>query len=790
MPLVSSTIPNLVGGVSQQPPAMRLPTSCEEMENAWPSIVSGLMKRPPSVHLSKINGYNPSTKAASYLIDRGANYKYLVLISDNDINVVDLNTGSRQLVSKPDGVAYLNSTSPVDHFRFVTIGDATFIVNKRIAVGGYNAGEFGGRRNPDGDATVHVTQSAANTYYSIYIDGILRAEYLTGVGVDVATAVAPTSAIASELVADLNASGFSSFQSGSTINIQGLAPWTRVTVQAGSGDRSLRAFRQSIQQFADLPPQVVEGRIVKVEADAESGADDYWVQYSNGIWQECVAFNSRAAFNPATMPWILVRNGDGTWTFSQHEWDMRLAGNDEANGWPTFAGRPINDIFVWNGRLGFLSDENVILSEVDNYENFWRTTTATALDSDRIDVAVLHKDVDILQHAVLYNRDLLVMSNKNQFRVTFTNYLSAKTLQILYSTSFNMSERLSPINMGNSLYFVDDREDYKHTKVYEYFPKESTFADEGEDVTAPVPEYIPNNILWFAGSNRAKALVVNAESEPNTIYMYKFFWAGDKKVQTAWSRWTIPDAIKIHHGVFSGTFLYLIVQRAGGFYIESIDFDEDVFDSSTNYGVMLDRRYAVPPGNRQYNAATDETTIFLPYSYSLDVKPNVVARLSTNAGARIPVASYSNPSAGQLKIMGNYSGAQYTVYVGLPYMFMYEFTTPMVRQTKGSGDVAVLDGRVQLKYISLEYHDSGPFETEVVYDGRSVVSRQYFDGKIVGSSEGGIGSQGFSTGTFRIPVMSRNDTCRIRLYSDAPFPIAFGSAEWQAMYAPKSQQRL
>lgn len=47
MPLVASTIPNLVSGVSQQPSPSRLRTSGERMENAFPSIVAGLMKRPP-----------------------------------------------------------------------------------------------------------------------------------------------------------------------------------------------------------------------------------------------------------------------------------------------------------------------------------------------------------------------------------------------------------------------------------------------------------------------------------------------------------------------------------------------------------------------------------------------------------------------------------------------------------------------------------------------------------------------------------------------------------------------
>ncbi|WP_456237727.1 phage nozzle protein [Marinobacter similis] len=44
--LVSQDIPNLVGGVSQQAPSLRLPTQCSEQINCWNSVVEGLMPRP------------------------------------------------------------------------------------------------------------------------------------------------------------------------------------------------------------------------------------------------------------------------------------------------------------------------------------------------------------------------------------------------------------------------------------------------------------------------------------------------------------------------------------------------------------------------------------------------------------------------------------------------------------------------------------------------------------------------------------------------------------------------
>ena len=54
MPLISSSVPNLNGGVSQQPATQRLPNQCEEQENAVPLLVGGLVKRPPTNHIAEL----------------------------------------------------------------------------------------------------------------------------------------------------------------------------------------------------------------------------------------------------------------------------------------------------------------------------------------------------------------------------------------------------------------------------------------------------------------------------------------------------------------------------------------------------------------------------------------------------------------------------------------------------------------------------------------------------------------------------------------------------------------
>jgi len=786
MPLVSSTIPNLVGGISQQPAQLRLTNACKDMLNTWPSIVSGLQKRPPTRHVANI-GSALTAGACGYLIERNENYRYLALLENGDLKVLDLNTGSFQTVAFPNGKTYLNAASPVDAFRFVTFGDYTFITNRNVVVGKTAVAEpvgTGTRLNPALMGTIFVTQSIANTYYSVYVNGVLKAEYLTPKGVDASSAVPDTSVIAGELRDDLVANGYSVTKTGSTLTITNLPSNAVLRTQGGTGDKSVRAFTTDVQSFADLPPTSPEGRIVRVAGKVEEAGDDYYVVYSNGVWRETLNYGAGERLDNATMPHVLVRENDGTWTFKRHTWADRSVGDDESSRTPSFVDTKINDIFVYTNRLGILADENIILSESDNFENFYRTTCAQLIDSDLLDLAVLHSNVDIIYHAVAYNRDLLLMSEKNQFRFTYQNYLGQKTANILYSTSFNCSTRVPPLNMGNSVYFVDDRADYNFSKVYEFFPKDNSTQDDADEVSAPIPELIENSVRFTAASNRAKCFVVYSENDPASLYVYKFFWAGDRKVQSAWTKWSFSDCNRIYWADFSGTYLYLLVERPNGVFLERMRLDEDVFDTDTNYEIMLDRRYTLLAGNMTYSSITDTTSIVLPWQTSGTIE--VVSSDLANGvvGIRQPVTKIA---ANEFVVPGDITG--YTNTVGLPYTMFYEFSTLFAKQQKNNGEIVMLDGRTQIRYLTVQYHDTAYFQTKLIMPGRAD-STSTFVGFVVGSEEAELGKQPFASGKYRIPVMSENLKARIQLFNDSPFPSSFGSAEWQGIISPKSVQRL
>lgn len=180
MALINTAIPNLLGGVTQQPDSLREDTNCEEQVNAYPSPVQGLIKRPPVEFMTDgvgtdLGGLN-SEDTATHLINRDTDERYILMVKgtgeplDNDGGLVlwdIVNNEAKTVYFDEDSLDYLKATDPVRAFKFVTAGDVTFIVNSEIET----AMTTDRSSQQAVDALVHVRQGAYDTEYKIRLNG-------------------------------------------------------------------------------------------------------------------------------------------------------------------------------------------------------------------------------------------------------------------------------------------------------------------------------------------------------------------------------------------------------------------------------------------------------------------------------------------------------------------------------------------------------------------------------------------------------------------------------------------
>lgn len=773
MPLVSSSIPNLVNGVSQQPSTLRLASQAELQENGLSTVAQGLKKRPPTKHVKRLG---PAITGSAYIhtINRDTNEHYEVIITNGDLKVYDID-GNEKTVNFPNGKTYLNSTDPATTFRSVTVADYTFIVNKAVTV--QKSATLIAARPYEG--LVVVKSGQYGKAYNVLINGVSKALFTTPNGTTAADApMIATDYIAGQLLGQLVANGVSASLNGSTIYISSATDFTLTSTDGYSG-AAMSVAKGKVQRYSDLPTSgTVDGFTIKIAGDVTTKADDYWVKFessaSGGVWRETVAPGISTGFVASTMPMGLVREADGTFTFKVLAWSNRIAGDLESAPDPSFVGKRIREVFFYRNRLSFLADEAVILSEAGDFFNFYPTTVTTLLDSDPIDLSASHTKVSLLNFAVPFNKKLLLFSSQTQFSFESGDILTAKTASIKPTTEFECSSIAAPIGVGRNIYFTVPKGNFEGVRAY--FIANTADTEDAADVTGHVPRYIPEGVYKMTAALNDDFLTLLTTSERNVVYVYKFYWNNNEKLQSSWSRWVFPETDQILSAEFIQSEMFLVINRPSGLYLESLSIALNDIADEEPYVVHLDRKVIVAPVPGSFDGTY--TTLNLGWTPNDGQYAAVVANdQPKHAGIVIEVTSDG-------KVKGDFSNC--ALIVGCRYLFRYRFSTLLVRQNSQQGQKADTVGRLQIRRMMVNYSETGYFQAKVTPYGRETYTYTYI-GKTLGLPSADLGLIGIEDGQFSFGVNTRNDTAEIELVSDSPMPCTFMSADWEGYYVRRSQ---
>lgn len=151
---ITTTVPNLIQGVSQQSPQVRLAGQCEEQINGLSTVTKGLTKRPPARLIDNL-GAVALEGDFLHFINRSETERYVVTIEHRTtgdgsgvIRVFNLETGVEASVEGDTGGYQVSSdylklsTENPDNrakshelLKALTIGDSTFLLNTDVTVG-------------------------------------------------------------------------------------------------------------------------------------------------------------------------------------------------------------------------------------------------------------------------------------------------------------------------------------------------------------------------------------------------------------------------------------------------------------------------------------------------------------------------------------------------------------------------------------------------------------------------------------------------------------------------------
>lgn len=800
MALVSQTLKNLKGGVSQQPDILRYPEQGQEQVNAFPSEVQGLIKRPPTVNVARVGdpgslGVNPMV----HLINRDETEQYKAVFNGTDIKVIDLKDGKRHPVTAPNGLDYVKSTTPQTSIRCVTVADYTFIVNSKVEC------EEGTTKSPkpydmERNALVMCAGGQYSRKFTIDINNVTVAQYTTPDGSDPEHgAFCDTQYILTRLSEALLS--FVGADKGWTAEVKKgylhivvpatADPINSLVVTDGYNGKLLTGFKYDVVKTSDLPVFAPSGYLVRVGGEAGTEQDDYWVTFdrNRNIWKEAPAPDVKVNFKDSTMPHILVRtfdsSGNPSFEFKQATWAVRAAGDDDTNPYPSFIGQSITDVFFFRNRLGLLAGENVILSESGAYFNFFPPSVAVTSDSDPIDVAVSANRVSILKYAVPFAEELLLWADHSQFVLSADGILSPTSVKLDLTTEFEVSDNARPYGIGRSVYYVSQRADYSSIRRY-YAVQDVSAVRDAEDVTAHVPSYVPNGIHSVSGSGTENFVSLLTTGAPNLAFIYKFLYMDEQVLQQAWGVWNFGFDSKILSCQTLGSTMYILLDTPSGIYLQKLAFTLNTKDFSDEpYRLFMDNKVLYPVEAGDYDEVFGVTSISLAKLYgAVPTRNRYYVTLPDGMSLAFdkPEGGWVG-TGGMLRVNDNLSGLK--VVVGSAYEFRYVFSKFLIKKQATDGSITTEDsGRLQLRRGWVNYEQSGSFHIEVSNQGRK--GNYVMTGKHLGSSDLVIGSQATSTGQFRYPIAGNAKHVTVTLTSNSPNPVSLVGAGWEGNYVRRS----
>lgn len=557
MPEFIVTEASLYNGISQQSPELRLGSQVSDAVNTDLSVARGVEKRPPAETVETYDGFY-TEDTLIHPIDSGVGNQYLLAIpaSGSTLGYKMYDTAGLEYpvifaAGTQDYIETVDAESnfiPTEALQLSTVLDFTFICNKNVITAM--------------DATT-VTDDLVNSGYIWVRNGIQQVERTADLdGVEAAKhpkdADNDSEKVVDEFVSDITSfSGFSATKVSKSVLFvtkNGGGDFELTTSDTLS-DTTMEAASTSGATRDTLPPVAEDGRVFRIIGE-ELSDSEHFLEFDSQTksYSEVSAPAEATTFDATTMPHALIRkmdDGAGTVTGTPDQiylsvetlnWVPRASGSNDTNKLPSFIGQSITDTFFFKNRLGFLSGENIILSRTDDLFNMFPATVKEVLDDDPIDISVSSNRNVALSHVAPFPDSLIVLGEHEQFSLSSGGKAFTTQNTILEpTTSYTVSRTVAPVSTGASLYFNAPLSSFSALREYSVQP--DTLVTDAADVTGHVETLLPNTIKMMIPENNLEYifLIENTpyNTEGNLLWVYKYFWQGNQKIQSAWAKWVL-----------------------------------------------------------------------------------------------------------------------------------------------------------------------------------------------------------------------------------------------------------
>lgn len=855
MASVTQRIPNYLGGISQQSEELMLPGQVIDAENAFVDPTLGLVKRTGLQYISDLrSGAGPITPTNTlragkwFPIFLGPGKNFFACVTTSSIRVFG-EDGVERTVNTPDGVGYLSSINGPDDVAYLTVNEYTIIANKNTTV----TAEANSSFNTNRLGTVLLRSLGYGAIYSVTLElpagsaSYTVISYTSFNAEPAITTPAQTqrNVTARQILTGITAAlpaGYASYQVGNTLDIYRTTGNLSFTLSSngGLGSNELYAYTDTVPDISQLAPKAAHNRTVKIE-NSEEYAASYWLKFTafngqggDGYWTEVRDPASSPGLTTSTAPHILTYDPAlDQFTFEEAPWEGRLAGSntDDTNPNPSFVGKEIRGIFFTNNRLGFLTDETVVMSQVNDFFNFFKSSAITTVDTDPVDKSVSSITPVRLTAAVPQPQGVILIGDNQQFLMSGVDDVFTPANTTIKSVSnFQTEPNVQPTDMGVTIGFLAPAGNYY--RFFEMLSRGQSEQPEVLDLTRIVPEWLPASINTISSSPQAGVVVLGSTSPVSgtagSVYVYVLrYWQEGQTRNQAWTRWTLPEPVMLMH--LDQETLYVILDGARGanpscYPLCKLNLNQQSGSGgNVNYvftptGLSpvgrvirsqprLDYFVEIPVADMTWNGTTGITNLYLPSNYTVAVPPvlsgwavglsNAVITTNPNGTETDTGLLFFNTSL-FIETVGPFTGRYYTQVQGenlttvnakVAYGYLYNCAVELPKTYFRTGETAASDYTATLTVhrMRLVTGVTGPFQFDVRSRGRataqlvqSIPVADYYPANTNPIVDGE---------TFSFPIHQKNDNFSIRLQSPTSFPFTLLSTSWEGQYAPRFYRR-
>ena len=797
MPNVTQTVSNYLGGVSRQPDTKKLPGQVVDAINAYPDPTFGLTKRPGFKFIKNLGSENTYTNAKWFYIHRDGDEKYIGCIKGTAIYVWNVTTGVAATITytASANTNYLTGSTAND-YDILTVQDTTLITNKTVTVTTQAAPSFTANKV----GTVRLRAVTVGTAYSVTVNGS-TVTYTTPN--DSASADTILTNLKNSIDA-LSISGLTVTRLDTTLELSRTSAFT-LSGKGGADNERLDTFQNQVANVTQLPDRSLNHREVKVLNTA--GTDDtYYARFKAdngtsgvGYWEEYIAPDVSAGLNATTMPHELVNTGTNAFTFRAATYTARLVGDDTTNSHPSFVGKKIQQAFFHSSRLGFLVDDNVSLSQANEFFNYYHVSARTQIASDPVDLSCSSIRPTLLTGVLPTAQGLILFSKNQQFLMFAPNGLFTPTTTIIRGISnYEMDINIDPVDNGTSMVFLSKTPGY--TRIYQMRTAGQEMNPSVLDIGRVVSEYIPSTITDLIASPQNSFIAMWGTTKSD-VYFYRTYSDGQQEVMQSWFRWSLPGLVQTL--AVDSDVLYTVTMQGGQYTLMSASLNQTPEETilvnadgekmnpcmdlyATASSVVYDQTDPVNPFSKCYipfnnvaalspvlvigSAASDlDNPTFVESGFTITP---TIATDGTGTYYKVP---FKNLTSVASKVI---VGFKYTFDVQLPTTYykldpngvQTDFTSSLtIARMKFSTGLSGVLGFKLKRNGATEYNDVQPIPLANFYLANDVP----------------LANQSVVT----VPIHQRNTNFELKVSSDSPFPVSLASMMWEGYYSPRFYRR-